>query len=208
MKNHSGKIAELEELDRWAVPLDGWLLEKARKASQGLKITQTPFGMHNVLVASRSGTTGVLLDLVLENDSDHNIYVAEIQLALPWLDNDFHWLRKLTSKIARESGYVLEAFDPHPFDCSVVLNDQFSSRGLRILAGNSVNGFLFGESSTMVPPEYAGGSKLAMKLTFFASNGAKFESSVELNVSRSDVRRAKSCNKRPGRRYQYLFERT
>ena len=182
-------LTRLDGLCSWNVPLDGWILTKARETNKGLEITQTGNYAENALCASASGATGVLISLSIQNLSDRDIRVVDVRLQMPWFAGDFHWLEPLSS-----NGYVLEPLGPHPFDRSVVLNDKLN-RNFTVLAGHCQEGLLLGESSTMVPFEYADRSKLPVELKILAGGGRRYSAWVELQVQRSDQQPNKSIKR-------------
>lgn len=179
-------FTQLEELSRWGVPLDGWILRRARETNRGLKITQTGNYVENALYATASGAMGVTIGVSIQNLSDRDIRVVELQLEMPWFDADFHWLQRCSS-----NGYALEPLGPHPFDRSVVLNEKLNS-DFTVRAGHCQEGLLLGESSTMVPFEYADRSKLPLQLKVLAGRGRRYSAWVELQVLRSGQRPTKS----------------
>jgi len=193
MKTDHQFLTRLEELSRWNVPLDPGILRKAREMNRGLEITQTGTGAENAIYASSCGAMGVTISLSIDNVSDRDIRVVELQVEMPWFDGDFHWLQPLSS-----NAYVLKPLGPYPFDRSVVLNDKLN-RNFTVLAGHWQEGLLLGESSTMVPFEYADRSKLPVELKILAGGGRRYSTWVELQVQRSDQRRSKSL-KRVGNR--------
>jgi len=184
MKTGQKDLELFEQLLHWGTPLEPNVVEEARVACRGLKITQTGTCCESVVYAKASGDVGIMVSVAIENISDRIIRIDAIHLRMPWPDADLHWLKKPSAKEMREwGGYVLSASGPCGFDSASVLNHRFG-RDFKLYPKDVVEGFLFGEGTSPVPDEYSDRMPVPMQLVVFAGKGERFEVWANLMLSR------------------------
>src|SRR5438874_6252732 len=151
MKTSHDELQRYEELLQWGTPLDAMLLEKAKAACRGLEIVQSGTPFENVIYSKAGIGSEIMLSVQIENISDTVIRIDAIRLKMPWFDDDFRWLKKLSSKDLREcAGYVLPACGQWGFDQSVVLN-RLLVRDFKLFPGDVIEGLLLGEGASSIP---------------------------------------------------------
>jgi hypothetical protein len=185
---------KLHELREWDVPVERQRVNEIHNANRGLILTQTGSVVENALFATKSGRLESIISLGIENASDRDVRILDIQLGFPFYCADFHWLAR-SEETAADQQYVLPAMGPFPLGASAVLNARLAQKFV-LCSGLSVEGLLLGEASTMVSTEHQHGSAIPIELTVFANEGRKFVSWMKLRVERQDQRPANLSSRR------------
>ena len=187
MSKTQQRLKLFEKLHRGGTPLDQKVLEEARAACRGLRITQTGNCIDSALYSQASGGVGIMLSVAIENISDRPIAVKSIHLKMPWPHADFHWLEKLSSRELRERGYVLPACGACGFDPDVIVNHRFG-RDFKLDPGEEIEGLLLGEGTTAVPEHYPDGKLVPVELTVFAARREAYGAWIDLLLCREKQR--------------------
>jgi hypothetical protein len=164
------------------IPLDGEVLAETRAAWRGLSIDQSPNNIETCIFDSSSGGIGVLLGLVIWNNSDRTIRVDEARLQIScckqirWLDDPFR-------KAPRKYCYMFPSADCLEFDRDVVLNHRFGPQG-RLRPDKWLDGLLLGMGEGRIPDEYDDRQCLPARLSVFDGRGKRYDADVKFLVSR------------------------
>lgn len=186
MKTKLPSFEAIEELKRWHVPVDRYVLKQVQDAHQSLRIIQIENAPANQLLASPSGEVSVMIELAVVNNTSRNVYLVRAHLDIPLYDGEIVWLPRPVPGCG-ESEYVVPGSDPEmSFPDREVLNGLFGSHS-PIVAGDSVNRLLLGSSPVPLPARYKERERVLAELTLYSTDGKRCSTTVKLTVLRADL---------------------